>query len=325
MKRFIGKTLDGHQDRFSPFHLMYGQEPRLFTEISGDMSDEAPVMPTAEEDVEAYVQQRATMDEEVFDKAQEKQKECYRRKTWKGTKRFLISPGMEVLKKDERKCGRPAMTMNPDWTTKVIEVEDNLVQLETMDGRPLKTKTPYASGPRVAAPPREAVRLTPADSSRETEDRLQVTCTVPLSPVSSQPEPGCETAEDTLEDSDVVITGVQPGQPLPASLTSRVADFRVMVLQPDTWLDDSAIDHAQAILKAKYPHVGGLYATTSLALLSHMPAPAQREDCLQWLDVQVQEGGSDCGLFAIVNSLTLCRARTMEVDVHCLCRRTVRQ
>ncbi|KAG9332355.1 hypothetical protein JZ751_015325, partial [Albula glossodonta] len=78
----------------------------------------------------------------------------------------------------------------------------------------------------------------------------------------SQPEPGCETAEDTLEDSDVVITGVQPGQPLPASLTSRVADFRAMVLQPDTWLDDCAIDHAQALLKAKYPHVGGLYATT---------------------------------------------------------------
>lgn len=32
-----------------------------------------------------------------------------------------------------------------------------------------------------------------------------------------------------------------------------------------------------------------------------------RTVCLQWPDVQQQEGGSDCGLFAIANSLTLCR------------------
>ncbi|KAG9335331.1 hypothetical protein JZ751_005331 [Albula glossodonta] len=88
---------------------------------------------------------------------------------------------------------------------------------------------------------------------------------------------GCETAEDTLEYSDVVITGVQPGQPLPASLTSRVANFRAMVLQPDTWLDN--------------------WKTVRR----------------QWPDVQVQEASSDCGLFAIMNSLTLCRG----FHLHC--------
>ncbi|KAG9328407.1 hypothetical protein JZ751_014043, partial [Albula glossodonta] len=139
-----------------------------------------------------------------------------------------------------------------------------------MDGRPLKTKKPY-------------VKLLWIRSQSGCPSEEAVTCTVPLSPVSSQPEPGCETAEDTLEDSDVVITGVQPGQPLPASLTSRMADVRAMVLQPDTWLDDCAIDHAQALLKAKYPHVGGLYATTS-----------------------------DCGLFAIAISAEFCEVSTTD-------------
>ncbi|KAG9329362.1 hypothetical protein JZ751_005513, partial [Albula glossodonta] len=252
---------------------------------------------------------------------------------------------MEVLKRNERKRG---MMMDPDWTTKyrVIEVEENLVQLETM-------------GSQSGCTYEEAVRLTPADSSRETEDTLQVTCTVPLSPVSSQPEPGCETAEDTLEDSDVVITGVQPGQPLPASLASRVAHFRAMVLQPDTWLDDCAIDHAQALPQAKYPHVGRLYATTSLALLSTMPAPAQRfvqilnvcsnrwvtgrlsvcsgrmyrcrkaaqiVGCLPSQTVSLSAETGDLTPFpSSVRFPPALPARTMEVDVHCHCKWTVRQ
>lgn len=190
-----------------------------------------------------------------------------------------------------------------------------------------------------------------------------------------------------------------------------------MVLGKHTWLDNKVIDHAQALLKAQHPTTGGLHATTSLALLSTVPTPAQgfvqilnvsanhwvtisnigckvgnanvfdslgqhkTEDFiaqvtsllvfpgksvrLQWPDVQQQEGGSDCGLFAIANSLTLCRGEdpsmvqyqqaamrthlfasfqagiltpfpsterhptakavhTIEVDVHCLCRRTIR-
>ncbi|CAL8374330.1 unnamed protein product [Boreogadus saida] len=34
-------------------------------------------------------------------------------------------------------------------------------------------------------------------------------------------------------------------------------------------------DPLEALLKAKYPNVNGLYATTSLALLSTLPEPAQ--------------------------------------------------
>ncbi|CAL8266984.1 unnamed protein product [Boreogadus saida] len=54
-----------------------------------------------------------------------------------------------------------------------------------------------------------------------------------------------------------------------------------MLSNPSTLLDDHAMDHAQALLKAKYPNVNGLYATTSLALLSTLPEPPQGEvsDC----------------------------------------------
>lgn len=221
-----------------------------------------------------------------------------------------------------------------------------------------------------------------------------------------------------FQDSDVVVTGVQRGTACAALLTRRVEDFRAMVLDQHLWLDDKVIDHAQALMKVQHPYVGGLYATTSLALLSTAPTPAQgfvqilnvsanhwvtvsnvgckvgtvhifdslglqkTEDfiaqvtCLlafpgksvrlQWPDVQQQAGGSDCGLFAIANSLSLCRGedpsalqynqaamrnhlftsfqagiltpfpsfgrcpiatavQAFEVDIHCLCRRTVRK
>ncbi|KAJ8369453.1 hypothetical protein SKAU_G00094810 [Synaphobranchus kaupii] len=44
-----------------------------------------------------------------------------------------------------------------------------------------------------------------------------------------------------------------------------------MVLGQHTWLDDKVIDHAQALLKAQHANIGGLHATTSLALLSTVP------------------------------------------------------
>ena len=52
-----------------------------------------------------------------IEKAQERQKEAYKRRTKRGTKRFRITPGMEVLKKNERKRGRHGQTMDPDWPT----------------------------------------------------------------------------------------------------------------------------------------------------------------------------------------------------------------
>ncbi|XP_059915952.1 uncharacterized protein LOC132463672 isoform X2 [Gadus macrocephalus] len=142
---------------------------------------------------------------------------------------------------------------------RVTEVTDNnLVQLETLDGKPLKTRTPYASVKPVQR------RSQAAWPTKETVSNL-----------SETESADSELEEDPLEDLDVVITSVQPGRAYRASLSKRVEDFRAMLSNPSTWLDDHAMDHAQALLKAKYPNVNGLYATTSLALLSTLPEPAQ--------------------------------------------------
>ena len=53
-----------------------------------------------------------------IEKAQERQKESYKRRSKRGTKRFRITPpDMEALKKNERKRGRPVHAMDPDWPT----------------------------------------------------------------------------------------------------------------------------------------------------------------------------------------------------------------
>ena len=52
-----------------------------------------------------------------MEKAQERQQKAYKKRIKKGTKRFKVLPGMVVLKKDERKRGRPGRTMDPDWPT----------------------------------------------------------------------------------------------------------------------------------------------------------------------------------------------------------------
>ncbi|CAL8377871.1 unnamed protein product [Boreogadus saida] len=251
-------------------------------------------------------------------KAQERQKEAYKRRSKRGTKRFRITPGMEVLKKNERKRGRHGQTMDPDWPTvyRVTEVTDNnLVQLETLDGKPLKTRTPYAS----VKPVRR--RSQAAWPTKETVSDL-------YEPADS------ELKEDPLEDLDVVIISVQPGRAYPASLSKRVEGFRAMLSNPSTRLDDRAMDHAQALLKAKYPNVNGLYATTSLALLSTLPEPAQGGEgpttviyhqgrmrsylcsCFQAGEVQ---------LFPRAMRSPTAEPFAIDVDVHCLCRRTIRQ
>ncbi|KAJ8344615.1 hypothetical protein SKAU_G00288080 [Synaphobranchus kaupii] len=268
---------------------------------------------------------------------------------------------MEVLKKDERKRGRPGRTMDPDWPTKyrVTEVGDNnLVQLETMDGKPLRTKTPYASVKPLrmrsqAGPPTKTPVDPPAESVHS--DDLELHSSV--------------SEEDLLKAC--------------AALLNRwVEDFRAMVLGQHTWLDDKVIDHAQALLKAQHANIGGLHATTSLALLSTVPTPAQgfvqilNVSANHWVTVSnigCKERVSSCsGLMSnsrqvsqIANSLTLCRGEdpsmvdyhqaamrthlfasfqagiltpfpstargptakavhVIEVDVHCLCRRTIR-
>ncbi|CAL8237679.1 unnamed protein product, partial [Boreogadus saida] len=98
----------------------------------------------------------------------------------------------------------PEMFMNG-----VTEVTDNnLVQLETLDGKPLKTRSPYAS----VKPVRR--RSQAAWPTKET--------------VSNLSEPAdSELEEDPLEDLDVVITSVQPGRAYPASLSKRAGEVQL--------------------------------------------------------------------------------------------------
>ncbi|KAK6328857.1 hypothetical protein J4Q44_G00008350 [Coregonus suidteri] len=86
-----------------------------------------------------------------IDKAQDKQKESYRRRIKKGTKCFDIRANDLVWKKDERKArpGKPHCSFAPSWghhPLRVTSVEANhLLQLEQLDGQPLKAMMPYTS------------------------------------------------------------------------------------------------------------------------------------------------------------------------------------
>ncbi|CAL8388919.1 unnamed protein product [Boreogadus saida] len=134
-----------------------------------------------------------------------------------------------------------------------------------------------------------------------------------------------KTATATSQDCDVVITSVQPGQAYPASLRQRVEDFRAMLSNPSTLLDDHAMDHAQALLKAKYPNVNGLYATTSLALLSTLTEPAQ--GFVQILNVSANHWvtAGEVQLFPRAMRSPTAEPFAIDGDVHCLCRRTIGQ
>ncbi|CAL8338056.1 unnamed protein product [Boreogadus saida] len=205
----------------SPEVIFTDQGREFWNKTTGDLPDDVDIASPDKEDIEKYVQATAESDGKVtanIQKAQERQKEAYKRRTKRGTKRFRITPGMEVT-------------------------DNNLVQLETLDGKPLKTRTPYASVKPVQR------RSQAAWPTKETVSNISVSADSKLE-------------EDPLEDCDVVITSVQPGQTYPASPSKRVEDFRAMLSNPSTWLDDHAMDHAQALLKAEYPN--GLYATSSL-------------------------------------------------------------
>ncbi|KAJ8333683.1 hypothetical protein SKAU_G00410020 [Synaphobranchus kaupii] len=145
IKASIGKTIRGQRERwednlreivyanntcvqastrYSPFRLMFGREARLFTELTSDCPEVRVASLDPDEDsVEAFVQLRGGQDEKVLGKvicnverAQERQKLAYRWKTKRGIKRFIITPGMEVVKKDERKKGRPGRAMDQNWS-----------------------------------------------------------------------------------------------------------------------------------------------------------------------------------------------------------------
>ncbi|XP_061890633.1 uncharacterized protein LOC133640854 isoform X2 [Entelurus aequoreus] len=143
IKVSIGKTIRGQQEkwedklreivyahntcvqastRYSPFRLLFGREARMFTEVTTECP-EVMAAPDQADSLEAFVQLRVGQDEDIFGKvinnverAQERQKLSYRQRMKKGVKRFIIQPGMEVLKKDARKKGRPGRTMDPNWS-----------------------------------------------------------------------------------------------------------------------------------------------------------------------------------------------------------------
>ncbi|MGH0157109.1 UNVERIFIED_CONTAM: hypothetical protein FKN15_032862 [Acipenser sinensis] len=82
-----------------------------------------------------------------MEKAQERQKKQYRSRIKRGTKCFRIEGGMEVRKKNELKTGRLGSKLEQNWLGpyRVTEVMNNLVKLESLDGKKLKMQTPYVS------------------------------------------------------------------------------------------------------------------------------------------------------------------------------------
>ncbi|XP_035275390.1 uncharacterized protein LOC118228162 [Anguilla anguilla] len=160
MKKMAAKVKEALRDIFFTHGLseviLTDQGSEFKKELTSDCPEVTASVDPDEDSVEAFVQLRGGQDEKAFGKvicnverAQERQKLAYQRKMKRGIKCFIITPGMEVLKKDERKKGRPGRTMDPSWsqaTFRVTEVlPNNLVQLETLDGKPLRIKTPYAS------------------------------------------------------------------------------------------------------------------------------------------------------------------------------------
>ncbi|KAG5847202.1 hypothetical protein ANANG_G00123520 [Anguilla anguilla] len=215
-----------------------------------------------------------------------------------------------------------------------------------MDGKPLKTRTPYASvkplrmrspagrpTKETVSPPTESMHSGDPElhNFESGEDPLQVTCTVLQDSCASSPESGHSedpkmlssgSEEDALEDSDVVITGVQQGKACAALLNRRVEDFGPMVLSQHTCLDYKVIDHAQALMKVQHPYIGGLHATTSLALLSTVPTPAQ--GFVQILNVSanhwvtVSNVGCKVGTVNVFDSLGQQQTEDFIAQVTCL-------
>ncbi|KAJ8337365.1 hypothetical protein SKAU_G00385850 [Synaphobranchus kaupii] len=211
----------------------------------------------------------------------------------------------------------------------VTEVGDNnLVQLETMDGKPLKTKTPYASV--------KPLRMR-SQAGRPTK--------TPVDPPAESVHSDDLELHSSVSEEDLL-------KACAALLNRRVEDFRAMVLGQHTWLDDKAIDHAQALLKAQHANMGGLHTTTSLALLSTVPTPAQgfvqilNVSANHWVTsavrgedpsmVDYHQAAMRTHLFAsfqagiltpfpsTARGPTAKAVHAIEVDVHCLCRRTIR-
>ncbi|XP_061890552.1 uncharacterized protein LOC133640854 isoform X1 [Entelurus aequoreus] len=127
----VAVLTEAHAGHFGPRRMQAKIAPRFYwRSITQDTLDwvttecpEVMAAPDQADSLEAFVQLRVGQDEDIFGKvinnverAQERQKLSYRQRMKKGVKRFIIQPGMEVLKKDARKKGRPGRTMDPNWS-----------------------------------------------------------------------------------------------------------------------------------------------------------------------------------------------------------------
>ncbi|KAK6321727.1 hypothetical protein J4Q44_G00087030 [Coregonus suidteri] len=172
LKTAMGKSLDGYQEWWENnlkviifAHNSSVQastedrrEPQLLTEITETPLDVVEDVKPDQNAFEDHLQAWTEKDVEVFDqvrlnidKAQEKQKESYRSRIKKWNKCFDIQANYLVWKKDERKArpGKPSCSFAPSWGDHLLRVTsveaNNLLQLEQLDGQPLKALTPYTS------------------------------------------------------------------------------------------------------------------------------------------------------------------------------------
>ncbi|KAJ8332380.1 hypothetical protein SKAU_G00425530 [Synaphobranchus kaupii] len=131
-RTFAKKTTANEKEALRDIFFTHGLPEIILTnqgsEFKKELTSDCPEVRVAsvdpdEDSVEAFVQLRGGQDEKVLGKvicnverAQERQKLAYRRKMKRGIKRFIITPGMEVPHKDERKKGRPGRNMDPNWS-----------------------------------------------------------------------------------------------------------------------------------------------------------------------------------------------------------------
>ncbi|MGH0172210.1 UNVERIFIED_CONTAM: hypothetical protein FKN15_062744 [Acipenser sinensis] len=181
---------------------------------------------------------------------------------------------------------------------------------------------------------RDNTHLKVSSQSVETTNHPEDTCLMDMSSHHEEAEVVSHglkenTYQMTCQTDDTVLMGVQWGQPAPSLLLGNLGSIQNIVLGQHMWLGDEVMDHSQALLRIRYPQVGGLYAVTSLKQLTSFCSPAQgfvqilNVSCNHWVTVVPmlqysgktvrimwphvqQQGCSDCGRFTITNSLTLC-------------------
>ncbi|KAG1709158.1 Apoptosis inhibitor IAP [Nymphon striatum] len=157
-----GRTLFGintsrqSSTKFSSIFLMFGRNPRLFSELALQESrqDEDDESVQVEFHIDQYQVTEEMMAERVnvmsaiktkvdqnISKAQARQKKYYQQKKSKGYKCFDFRVGMSVLSRNNRKVGRKGHRMKNDWLGPYVicKLSNGCVEL-TNNSQPLKSK-----------------------------------------------------------------------------------------------------------------------------------------------------------------------------------------